>query len=103
LIRPSVTGDRALARRWRNIGYGKGRAARPLHAFGFGQAEFALLPKDRALKPGDLTAQIDDLAFLFADQFDQFWRRERSGCGRRRVALIETGGHVEMLPRIMPS
>jgi hypothetical protein len=62
-VRTLVTGDRTLALGWRGIGYGgKGFAQGPLHAFGFGQAAFALLPKDLALEPCDLTTQIHDLA-----------------------------------------
>jgi hypothetical protein len=99
-----VAGDRALAFGGDDIGYGgKGFAEGSLHAFGFRQAAFALLPKDLALKPGDLTAQIHGLAFLFADQFDQFGRRQCSGCGRRRVVVIEIGRHVEMLTQMMLS
>jgi hypothetical protein len=77
------------AAEWLYVDSNRRHGEGPLHAFGFGQAAFALLPKDLALEPCDLTTQIHDLAFLFADQFDQVWWRQRSACSRSRSFCLQ--------------
>ena len=97
-----MTGDPGLLVRRHDIGDGiKGFAQRSLHAIGLGQALLAFLAKYLPLEPRHLAAQVDDLVLLFADQFDQFGRRQRLdflfGIGG------ELGGklHVTIIARTM--